>query len=382
LKLILKYSLVLFIATTILSCKEKYDPPVTKTDLNYLVVDGSLINGPDSTIIRLSRTKELDMNPESNGETGAQITVEDTQGNTLYNLTQEDNNGEYAVAGMNLNANNKYKLRINTSNGNQYVSDDLDLKQTPPIDSISWQLQPDGVTLYANTHDPQNDTKYYRWEYIETWDYSTPYVSLIKYQAIDSTLVLRGPDELIDHCWKTVHSDRILLGSSVKLSSDVISLSPLRFIPTNSIEISSLYSMLVKQYAVTKEAFEYFQNIKKISEQTGSLFDSQPSQLSSNIHCTNNPGQQVIGYVTASSLQQKRIFITKQQVDPWNFSFDCPQLRIITRAKDTVEFFFGGIPPFRVPIEEVPFGGVYASLPACGDCRIQGGITVKPDFWP
>ncbi|MEJ0101799.1 MAG: DUF4249 domain-containing protein [Bacteroidota bacterium] len=316
----------------LVSCKEKYEPPAIKTDLGYLVVDGSLINGPDSTIIRLSRTKNLGANPASSGEQGAQMTVEDAAGNTVYNFTPVNDNGLYTVPGMNLDINKKYKLRINTTDGNQYVSDDVIVKETPSIDSVSWQRSNDGVIIYANTHDPQNSTKYYRWEYTETWDYYMNYFSQIKYQ-VTSTGEIKFPtrttDELVYHCWKTVHSTEILLGSSSKLSQDIIILDPVRFIPVSSFEISSVYSILVKQYALTREAFEYFENIKKFSEQTGSLFDAQPSQLNSNIHCVGKPGELVIGFVAASSLQQQRIFITKQQVNPWNYSVYCPPERTV-----------------------------------------------------
>ena len=108
-----------------ISCKEKYEPPVTQLNLNYLVVDGTLINGADSTIIRLSRTQLLDQNPATKGERNAQVTLEDTDGNTLYNFIQLNEKGDYAVPGMDLDINRKYHLRINTANGSQYVSDDL-----------------------------------------------------------------------------------------------------------------------------------------------------------------------------------------------------------------------------------------------------------------
>ncbi|MEJ0101801.1 MAG: DUF4249 domain-containing protein [Bacteroidota bacterium] len=329
-KQILKYSF-LYALTLVTSCKERYQPPVTKTDLGYLVVDGTLINGPDSTIIRLSRAKKLDEDPTASGEQNAQMTVEDSAGNTVYNFSQLNEKGMYVVPGMNLDVNKKYKLRINTTDGNQYVSDNIIIKQTPPIDSINWQLTANGVTIYANTHDPQNNTTNYRWEYIETWDYYTYYYSIIKYRdapTIDSMFPPRNLDELVLHCWKTVRSAQILLGSSAKLSSDIISLQPIRFIPTSSFEISSIYSILVKQYAVTKEAFDYFENLKKISEQTGSLFDAQPSQLTSNIHCVGKPDEPVIGFATASSLQQQRIFINQSQVAPWTYFIYCPPLKM------------------------------------------------------
>jgi hypothetical protein len=40
----------------------------------------------------------------------------------------------------------------------------------------------------------------------------------------------------------------------------------------------------VYQYALTKDQYDYWTELKKNSEQLGTLFDAQPSQLNSNIH--------------------------------------------------------------------------------------------------
>ena len=386
----LTYCALLFLASTLLcTCKDKYVPSVIQSNLNYLVVDGLLINGADSTIIRLSRTSLLDENVAKAGEENAQMTVEDAEGNTLYNFVQLNKKGQYAVPGMNLDITKKYRLRINTTDGNQYVSDDVTIKDTPPIDSISWQQKPDGVTIYANTHDPLATTTWYRWDYTETWDLFTTFFSVVKYDPTGITFYDQFPprkqDEYIYHCWKTFNSNQILAASTANLSADRVNLFPLRFIPQNAIELNNAYSILVKQYALTKEAYEYFLNIKRISEQTGSIFDAQPSELESNLHCINNPAQRVIGYLTGGSVQQQRIFIRNEQVRPWKYLPYCPDKRKIPLIEDSIKYFFGGPSPLLTPIEDVYdpfFSGVNGGLPACTDCTSTGGINVKPDYWP
>lgn len=362
---------------------------MVRTDLNYLVVDGTLINGSDSTFIRLSRTKKLDENTATAGEQNAQLSVEDADGNTVYNFVQVNTKGQYAVPGMTLDVNKMYHLRINTADGRQYVSDNIAIKNTPPIDSISWQQKADGVTIYANTHDPQNNTVYYRWDYIETWDYYTTYFSIIKYDpagvTYDDKFPTRAADEYVYHCWKTFNSNQVLTTSTANLSEDRVNLYSVRFIPQDAIELNAIYSILVKQYAITKEAYEYFQNIKRISEQTGSIFDAQPSELKNNFHCLNNPNEPVIGYLTGSSVQHQRIFIKNEQVRPWLYRLYCPPKQKVPLIEDSIKYYFGGSSPILTPIEEVRnpfFTGVNGGIPACADCLSTGGINVKPDFWP
>jgi Domain of unknown function (DUF4249) len=74
------------------ACKENYEPPVIKTNLNLLVVDGFINNSSDTTTIRLSRTRKLADGTVNSAETNSQIMIEDAAGTVLYYF-QEINNG-------------------------------------------------------------------------------------------------------------------------------------------------------------------------------------------------------------------------------------------------------------------------------------------------
>ena len=391
-KQIFKYYLI---STTItfISCRSRFDSPASQKNLDYLVVDGFLNNSADSTIIHLSHTTPLidDYYIDRVGELNAHLTIEDESGNIVYTFVPANNNGSYAVPGMSLDVNKKYRLRINTIEGNQYLSDDIQVKTNPAIDSVSWSRTDNGLTIYANTHDPLNNSKYYRWEYIETWDYSMYYLSELNYLESSNSFESRDPDDLINHCWKTVHSKEILLASSDKLSQDIISQKPIRFIPLNSFELTHIYSILVQQYTLTTDAFEYYQLLKKISEETGSVFDSQPARLVGNIHCLTNQNEIVIGYMTATNLQSKRIFISNNEVAPWMENVYCEPIHLA--PPDSFKYYFSTErPDGQTPPRYTPVSGVYnaygeltavrAGIPFCTDCFRRGGTNVKPDFWP
>jgi Domain of unknown function (DUF4249) len=234
--------------------------------------------------------------------------------------------------------------------------------------------------IFVNTHDAQNNTKYYRWEYTDTWAYHSGYYSFYKYE--NNTVVPRDQFDDIYHCWTTKNSTDLLLGSSAKLSEDVIHRAPIRLIAANSIELSVKYSTLVKQYAITKEGYEYFQNLKKITEQLGSIFDAQPSQLTGNIHAVGDPAEPVLGFVMASSLNTKRIFIDHLDVLPWNYQAHCEE-KIIVPLDSLKEFFGNGV---YIPITQYSPGGLvkgyYGGTSNCVDCTLAGGVNKKPDFWP
>jgi len=109
----------------------------------------------------------------------------------------------------------------------------------------------------------------------------------------------------------------IVLGSSAKLSKNVISNNPVTFVPSTSEKLGSKYSIILREYALTADAYKFWQNIKTNTEQLGSIFDAQPSQISGNIHSTKNPQEPVIGYISAGTVTSKRIFITNQQLPAW-----------------------------------------------------------------
>ena len=68
--LILCYFLIIF------SCRKPYNPVIVSTDQSYLVVDGLINSGSDSTIIYLSRTVKLNSPSFRNDEQGARVTIE------------------------------------------------------------------------------------------------------------------------------------------------------------------------------------------------------------------------------------------------------------------------------------------------------------------
>ena len=110
------------------------------------------------TVITLSRTTRLtDSTFTFSPETGASVSIEDSNGGT-FNLF-ETANGIYKSSPLLLNASGKYRLDIRTASGGRYASDFVEVKQTPPIDSVTWQQQND-VMIYVSTHDPSNNTKY------------------------------------------------------------------------------------------------------------------------------------------------------------------------------------------------------------------------------
>jgi hypothetical protein len=346
-------------------------------------VEGYLTgNGP--TRYSLSRTIALPGDSTIPVITGAKLQVEGND-NSVYPLS-EQGNGAYGIASLPLSTSVKYRLRISIPGGETYLSDFVPYKPTPPIDSVNWVYNSNGVTIYVNTHDPTNSTRYYQWTYDQIYEYHPAEASEFIYVPSDTSIAPRSSAQDVYTCWKSGIAANILIGNSAKLAQDVIYEYPLLNIPLNSQPLSVEYSILVSQYALSDSGYYFLQMMAQNTQSLGSLFDAQPTQLTGNIHSLSNPDEQVIGYIQAGTLQQSRIFISNQQLPNWVYLNRCGDPdRIVPNTPDSIYYYFDQIglnPLYQNFGPSGPLFGWYANAPDCTDCTIQGGTTQKPAFWP
>jgi hypothetical protein len=145
----------------------------------------------------------------------------------------------------------------------------------------------------------------------------------------------------------------------------------------------------IKAVCLTKEAYEFWENIRKNTEQLGSIFDAQPSQLQGNIHSISNPAEPVIGFVTITNVQRKRIFIDNSQLPAeWYpiYPYSCSADSALLYNPKTMQYEVqtriiggGGVPISSIIDKNVLIGYTYSSI-ECTDCRIRGK-SLAPPFW-
>lgn len=372
-----KIKYIAIILLCIGGCKEPYDLELNTSDQSLLVVEGVLNAGQGATNIKLSRTVSFQDNIEFKPVLFAQLSVEDNTG-TVYQLT-ETGAGNYTHNQLPLVFGEEYRLRIKTTDNKEYLSDYVVARSTPDIDSITWKKEDNSLQILASTHDPANETWYYKWDFDETWEIRSFYMA--EYEFIGATYTIIPHSMFNYRCWKYASSNTIAIGSSAQLQSDVISESPIHIIPPGSEKLGVRYSILVRQQAISKEAYEYFKLMKKNTESLGSIFDPQPSELKGNIKCLTHPDEGVIGYLTASNYSEKRHFITAQQA-AWSYNQDnC----FSERVKNDPDSLAGWMPNFLPWGAEEAAPGValfyYLAPATCVDCTTRGGALDMPSYW-
>ncbi|RSK48434.1 DUF4249 domain-containing protein [Hymenobacter rigui] len=388
------YWLVLsLLACLAASCVERYEPEVLKSGSHYLVVDG-FINGSGPTSIRLSRSINLDNGTGTYPpETKATVFIENL-GGTRYALA-ESPGGVYTAAIRQLPPGQQYRLRIRTSGGDEYASEYTLLKQTPAIDQFEGRVQADGLQLYISAHDNSSQTRYYRWQYEETWEFTSAYWSHWKFAKGTSQRRPYFPrTEDIYHCWRTENATLITTTSTVRLNQDAVRDYRLLFIPSSSKKLISLYSILVRQYAMSQEEFDYWEAVKKNTENIGTLFDPLPNRIQGNVHSLTDASEPVFGFVGACTVVEKRIFINRLSLPAQWWPVDeqyanCTD--VATYIHDTLRLGKNMYEEFadttyRIPINEIrrldgTIIGFTNQTPDCVDCR-RFGTNIKPSFWP
>lgn len=380
-KLEVGIALLIAVCTLFNGCKEKYLPEIKEASLNYLVVEGLINTGTDSTIFTLSRTFKLNSKAVEAGEKAAIVQVESEAG-TTYVLPALTKAGRYGRSSLGLDPTQKYRLRIRTADKREYLSDFVESRTSPPIDELKYDFKNDHLNVYAYTHNPSGNSRYYRYSYIETEEYRA---DLISYYKVENKQIVRRkwPEESIWVCWRTIPSSNIILGSTISLTEDEMADVAIVSVARGSLRLRQGYSILVKQNVLTKEGFDFYETLKKNTESIGSLFDAQPSQMFGNIRSTTDPTENVIGFITAGTTTEKRITLMPAQMPlSWFIPPPAPDSVCLRTVASMLDTEIIAKHPVWMPLDLILGKYDATNNMNCVDCRLQGGTSIKPTFWP
>jgi hypothetical protein len=382
-----RFSPALFLLA--LSCIEPFNPQVGQDTLNILVVDGFINATDQSATVRLSRTQPIAESGLADPETKATVTIDASTGFS-YSLV-ENEPGEYKIDDLVTDKNAFYKLHINTISGGEYISDTIHIRATPPIDSLGFSITSNGnaLSVHVNTHDPERMTRYYTWDYIETYEYKAPDSS--EYKLINNEAIPRTIEESVYVCWRTEEDPTsISIGTSVRLAEDIINRHSIIQIPKGSPKLTIRYSVLVKQRALSPLEYNFLDQLRKSTETLGGIFGTEPISVLGNIRSISNKNEPVLGYFSGAEITEKRFFIEYEDMPDYfrtsRISHDCV-------FEQTCAIFPepGVSNLFCVSLEDLPDDAIVVRVldqnyyiftsSECGDCRAKGGTTTRPPYW-
>lgn len=378
-----RYGLLILLA---FGCVDEFTPPVANYQ-NLLVVEAFLTDNPESHEVKISRSYPINTT-QTLPETGAIVNLSDGQSSTAF---EESEPGKYTpLAPFVPIVGAGYTLSIATSDGRSFVSETVTMKQSPAIADVYFEksTRPSqeegglvgGIQIYADAT-PMEGTSYLKYEWEDTWEFSTPYQSFLEYDLESREAFIREED--ISVCWRGTESFDINIATNEGQTSANIQAQPIRFVPFNESSLRVKYSILVKQFALNAESYNFWKNLKESNESAGTLYDTQPFQIVSNISPADQEGDPVLGYFDMATESSQRIFIRRDDIPgdnpiPTLYSECLFGADTTASVADTPFFIRQG---YLIETTLFPPGSGYTLVKEqCIDCRFKGS-NIKPEFW-
>ena len=375
-------------------CVEPFKPALDENDTeNLLVVEGLITDDPGPFSVRLTSSVPVydkwnvvsDFLPVS----GAEVQITDNRGNAY--LLFENDAGWYQTEEKDLKGipGNAYTLTITTPDGMQYESYPVLMRDVPEIDSLYSEeftrtyfdqetpYKENWLNILVDTRAEGEEITYFKWEFEETWEFEMP-----EYVWVDHGPEAGAPPsamELIDidyerkHCWTAEASKSILIKSTVDNSLNEIKSFTLQSIGPPDDRLNINYSILVKQYVIDRDLYNFFRKIRESNEESGGIYEKTPVQILGNIQCCNGE-EEALGYFMASAVKTKRIFIHpyEHNVAEGTAYGNCGWTTYINPRDYQVYYIYGSYNNGNTIVK--------TTSEYCTDCRVRGS-NMKPDFW-
>lgn len=327
----MKKIIVLFFSVIIISsCIEEYWPDVLPKYHYALVVDGEITNKPGPYTIKLSSSSDIN-NPSFRPFVGCEVVISEEQGEN--EILEEKEEGVYSTSidGIRGECGKSYKLSIITPKGEYYETEFDKMSFSTEIDTIyteiEYQPHPDydfrnitGFRFYVDNFTSEFKDNYYLWKLEPTYKFNANY--RITYYWDGQMHSFSNSDSFYT-CYLTKTVPEIFIFNTIDLASPKISKFPLHYVTTETKELSIRYSLLVKQYSLTKDAYQYWENIKSLENEQGTLHSRLPFQIHGNLKNIEDNNEHALGYFTVAGISEKRVFITRPLGVDWYYPDSC-----------------------------------------------------------
>ncbi len=375
------------------SCIESFTP-ATETFEDILSVSATITDELKIQEIFLSRSFRFEDENSIPARNADVEVVDETR--QVFSFSETDP-GRYrsdqtfrAIAGM------RYQLNIALSSGEKFSSESVITPQPSKLDAIHAKritnaFGQNGMGIFANSFDLNGASRFYRYEYEETYKIIAPRwnpFALIPGEGCEVTLGARMTEERI--CYNTDLSRSIIVTKTDGLSEDRVSDFMVRFIRSDNYIISHRYSILVRQFVQTLEANSFYTSLKEFSESESPFSENQLGFLNGNISPTNTQGTKVFGLFEVCSVSEKRIFFNYDNFYPDEalppFADPCsrsaPPLTNRVGACVLKPLVEANLIRFDTENDNIfPMEGPFVVVSrVCGDCTALGETEI-PEFW-
>jgi len=384
------FSLITVLSLLMLSsCIEPFEGAVDSFE-DVLVVNATITNENKKQEVLLSRSFRFE-EETTPAEENAQVMIQTDDG--MQYTFEEVAPGKYlSTNAFAAEMNTAYTLLITTQDGKPYTSSSMELPvQNTNIDNLYAERTTnndgvEGMGIFVDSFDPSSTSNYYRHEYVETFKiiapFWTPFDIVVLNEGVstfNTAIILREREERI--CYGREPSRSIQVASTLALSEDRLTKYNVRFIERDNYILTHRYSVLVRQYVQSPEAFSYYETLRGLSQSAGNVFsEDQPGFLAGNIVSLDNPRENIAGFFEVATVDEKRIFFDYEDFFPNEeappYIADCmpfsPSSEGTLGERDLANLIYADAIRY--------YGPGLVVRKECGDCTVLGS-NVVPDFW-
>lgn len=313
----LEYYYIAILALLLCSCEEYYKPDLDVVP-GLLVVESHLTNDPNQNFVKLTKALEFYSTKQEEKVSGAKVELVEINGGTTKGI--ESSTGYFTFPKIPVSG-KKYILRI-TYIKDIFESDPVIMPPIPAIDTlytihkIEKSYRTDAFGGPALVETPGRDIcidapisstlEYYRfnWRAVIQWRYDfppppevppPPYFGWISYlQKGQFNIAGPKPFSISD---KVKNHPVLFLGYDSRAYLDSVTQIPKGWI------------VIIDQYGISKESYDFHEKLNKQLSAEGTLFDPVLTQVYGNIHCRTNPKIMAVGFFDLNSHRQYRYFL-------------------------------------------------------------------------
>lgn len=370
-----KFLAITAMALAIAGCIYPFDPEVSASDSTGLVVEGDILIG-DLARINLSCVRPF-------GEPGrgvnGNVWIEDEDGNIYYESTSKFGDS-FTINMEQASPDKRYRLRVRLLNplegstSTDYSSDWLEVQPAPSFDDLTYQVEENSVDLRLSLSSP-GGSGCFRWDFDEIWQFHAPLQATHTYDPISQTYIEYRDYTPYYWCWSYSGSYQAGLAIAKSVGGERITDHDFHKISRSSLRLQTLYYIEVKARGISQECYDYLHTIEINSTSTGSLTNPEPSQILGNIHSDTDPGEVVIGYIEASRIATRNMYIEAGYYREGHTVYET----FLPDYEKLNELYYNGFRPAFAVQSETAIEWIEQR---CVDCISMGGTKNKPSFWP
>ena len=388
--------LPLFLILT--GCVYEYNAEVPAKDIDRLVVDGDIKIGEETTV-NLSGVRPLGTSAASSSIdfTGASVWVEGEDGTSIDGVSASGVDGKFTVDTRDASPSVRYRLNISIpSRGRNYRTEWLEVQTDSSIDDLYFKVDEDGGSLNFFFDISSKNCKYFRWYFDEEWEYTSEYKATLLYERVKyvdengrehTGVVYDMPEDMNTYyCWNRKLSTDINMMTTDNMSVNNLVAHKFNTIGFTDKRLSYIYRVSLYFFPVSQEGYDYWTQVKKNSNASGSLFSTVPSEMTGNVICVEDPDERVVGYVDAS-LQQKKVLYywdidNKYYINTTTNEDKALELTGIADESKWTSLYYSGYIPVYPDWGMSGYSGYFWGRGRCVDCTLLGGDKNRPDDWP